>query len=58
MADNSYFLKPSIPKFDGLYDHWAMLMENLLRSKDYWSLIEVGVTAAPPNATAEQVQVA
>ncbi|CAJ2655556.1 unnamed protein product [Trifolium pratense] len=40
MAENSDFLKPSIPKFDGYYDHWAMLMENLLRSKEYWSLIE------------------
>ncbi|MCI53232.1 retrovirus-related Pol polyprotein from transposon TNT 1-94, partial [Trifolium medium] len=31
-----------------------MLMENLLRSKEYWPLIENGVTVAPPNATAEQ----
>ncbi|PNY13276.1 retrovirus-related Pol polyprotein from transposon TNT 1-94 [Trifolium pratense] len=53
MAENSDFLKPSIPKFDGYYDHWAMLMENLLRSKEYWSLIENGVTVAPENATAE-----
>ncbi|PNX64050.1 retrovirus-related Pol polyprotein from transposon TNT 1-94, partial [Trifolium pratense] len=58
MADNSDFLKPSIPRFDGFYDHWAMLMENLLRSREYWSLIEDGVTVAPPNATAEQVQAA
>ncbi|MCI76874.1 retrovirus-related Pol polyprotein from transposon TNT 1-94, partial [Trifolium medium] len=52
MADNSDILKPAIPKFEGFYDHWAMLMENLLRPKEYWSLIEVGVTVAPPNATA------
>ncbi|CAJ2675758.1 unnamed protein product [Trifolium pratense] len=58
MADQSDFLKPSIPKFDGFYDHWAMLMENLLRSKEYWSLIEDGVTVAPPNATAEQIRLA
>ena len=32
----------SIPKFDGDYDHWSMLMENLLRSKEYWSLVEQG----------------
>ncbi|MCI97385.1 retrovirus-related Pol polyprotein from transposon TNT 1-94, partial [Trifolium medium] len=31
-----------------------MLMENLLRSKEYWSLIETGVGTAPANATAEQ----
>ncbi|PNY17674.1 retrovirus-related Pol polyprotein from transposon TNT 1-94, partial [Trifolium pratense] len=58
MAENSDFHKPSIPRFDGFYDHWAMLMENLLRSREYWSLIENGVTVAPPNATAEQVQAA
>jgi hypothetical protein len=55
MAETSTFLQPSIPKFDGFYDHWAMLMENLLWSKEYWPLIETGVTVAPPNATAEQI---
>ncbi|PNX78905.1 retrovirus-related Pol polyprotein from transposon TNT 1-94, partial [Trifolium pratense] len=58
MTESSDFLKPSIPKFDGFYDHWAMLMENLLRSKEYWSLIENGVTIAPANATPDQVQAA
>jgi hypothetical protein len=40
MAENSSFVQQSIPKFDGHYDHWAMLMENFLRSKEYWSLVE------------------
>ncbi|XP_045831391.1 uncharacterized protein LOC123922739 [Trifolium pratense] len=31
-------------------------MENLLRSKEYWTMIENGVLAAPANATAEQQQ--
>jgi hypothetical protein len=31
-----------------------MLMENLLRSKEYWSLIENRVITVPPNATVEQ----
>jgi hypothetical protein len=35
MAENNNFGHPSIPKFDGHYDHWSMLMENLLRSKEY-----------------------
>ena len=34
----------NIPKFDGDYEHWAMLMENLLRSKEWWELIETGVS--------------
>ncbi|MCI39398.1 retrovirus-related Pol polyprotein from transposon TNT 1-94, partial [Trifolium medium] len=58
MAETSNFLQPSIHKFDGYYDHWAMLMDNLLRSKEYWPLIETGVTVAPPNATADQLRVA
>jgi hypothetical protein len=54
MTENSHFVQPAIPKFDGYYEHWSMLMENLLRSKEYWNLIEVGVVTAPANATVEQ----
>jgi len=32
-----------IPKFDGDYEHWAMLMENLIRSKEWWDIIETGI---------------
>ena len=42
MAENS-FVQPTVPKFDGHYDHWAMLMENFLRSKEYWGLVESGI---------------
>ena len=37
---SSSFVQPAIPRFNGHYDHWAMLMENFLRSKEYWDLIE------------------
>lgn len=33
-------MQPAIPRFDGHYDHWKMLMEKFLRSKEYWSLVE------------------
>ncbi|KAB2605263.1 hypothetical protein D8674_004980 [Pyrus ussuriensis x Pyrus communis] len=46
MAGESSFVQPAIPKFDGHYDHWSMLMENFLRSKEYWGLVEVGIPAA------------
>lgn len=42
MADNASFTSPIVPKFDGDYDHWSLLMENLLRSKEYWNIIEPG----------------
>ena len=41
-AESSNFATPCIPKFDSDYEHWNMLMENLLRSKEYWSVIEIG----------------
>ena len=46
MAVENNFVQPAIPKFDGHYDHWSMLMENFLRSKEYWSLVETGIPAA------------
>ncbi|GMJ08751.1 hypothetical protein like AT1G48720 [Hibiscus trionum] len=39
------FVQAVIPRFDGYYDHWSMLMENLLRSKEYWHVIEHGIPA-------------
>lgn len=44
IAENNHgnFALPSILKFDGHYNIWAMLMENLLRSKEYWSIMEGG----------------
>jgi hypothetical protein len=41
-AEPSNFASPCILKFDGDYEHWNMLMENLLRSKKYWNVIETG----------------
>lgn len=28
---------------EGVLNHWTMLMENLIRSKGYWTLIESGI---------------
>jgi len=43
MSTEGGFVQPLIPRLDGHYDHWFMLMENFLRSKEYWSLIEDGI---------------
>ncbi|GAA0141738.1 hypothetical protein LIER_02810 [Lithospermum erythrorhizon] len=32
-----------VPKFDGHYDHWSELMENFLRAKGLWGVIERGI---------------
>jgi hypothetical protein len=42
MSSEGNFVQPSIPRFDGHYDHWSMLMENFLRSKEFWGLVEIG----------------
>lgn len=43
-------MQPAIPHFDSHYDHWRMLMENFLRSKEYWQIVENGV-AEPATGT-------
>ncbi|CAN6692286.1 unnamed protein product [Malus baccata var. baccata] len=45
MVAESSFVQSAIPKFVGHYDHYSMLMENFLRSKEYWSLVETGIPA-------------
>lgn len=40
MTSDGNFLQVAIPLFDGHYDHWSMLMENFLRSKEYWHVVE------------------
>ncbi|KAK0595240.1 hypothetical protein LWI29_004812 [Acer saccharum] len=41
--NNNNFVQPFIPCFDGHYDHWSMLMENFLRSKEYWIIVEIDI---------------
>ncbi|GJU26156.1 retrovirus-related pol polyprotein from transposon TNT 1-94 [Tanacetum coccineum] len=45
MTTEGGFVPAAIPKFDGHYDHWCMLMENFMRSKQYWSVVEDGIPA-------------
>lgn len=47
-AESSNFSAPCVPKFDGDYDHWCLLMENLLRSKEYWCVIQPGYKEPGP----------
>ena len=30
------YVQPAIPRFDDHYDHWEMLMENFLKSKEFF----------------------
>ncbi|XP_068498533.1 uncharacterized protein [Phaseolus vulgaris] len=55
MAESS-FVQPAILEFDGYYDHWAMLMENFLRSKEYWHLVEAKIPEATRATDLTEVQ--
>ena len=56
MAAENNFVQPTIPKFGGHYDHWSMLMENFLRSNEYWSLVETGIPAAAEGVELTEAQ--
>ena len=53
---NSNFIQPSIPRFDGHFDHWSMLLENFLRSKEFWILVEIGYTEPEEGAVVTKAQ--
>ena len=36
------FVQPTIPRFDGHYDHWGMLIENFLISKEFFDMVGTG----------------
>lgn len=55
--ESGNYVQLPIPRFDGHYDHWAMLMENLLRSKEYWEVVEKGVPALEAIVTPEQKKI-
>jgi hypothetical protein len=55
VAENN-FVQPAIPKFDGHYNHWSILMENFLRSKEYWSLVETGIHATAKGVELTEAQ--
>lgn len=56
MTESPNFTHLFVPKFDDNYEQWSMLMENLLRSKEYWSLIETGVITIPFDGTPKQLK--
>ena len=49
-------MQASIPRFDGHYDQWSMMMENFLRSKEMWCLVAEGVPAVIQGPAASEGQ--
>ncbi|RDX99787.1 Copia protein, partial [Mucuna pruriens] len=55
-SNNYKYVQPAIPKFDGHYDHWTKLMENFLCSKEYWHLVEHGISVVADKAIASDIE--
>lgn len=55
MASES-FVQSAILRFDGHYDHWSMLIENFLRSKEYWNVFESRVVELALGTVMTEVQ--
>ncbi|XP_028080935.1 uncharacterized protein LOC114282454 [Camellia sinensis] len=55
-SENSSFVQPVIPHFDGHYDHWSILVENFLRSKEYWGLIANAIVEPVDDAVLTNTQ--
>ena len=45
-----------IPHFDGHYGHWSELMENLLRAKGLWSVVEIGFSESEEGTMLTEAQ--
>ena len=43
MSTSKKFVQPSILRFNGHYDYCSMTMENFLRSKEMWILVDEGI---------------
>ncbi|KAK6943402.1 hypothetical protein RJ641_024504 [Dillenia turbinata] len=56
MSSQGNYVQPAIPRFDGHYDHWSMLMENFLRSKEYWHVVENGVETPKADVVLTETQ--
>ncbi|KAL1191738.1 hypothetical protein V5N11_001521 [Cardamine amara subsp. amara] len=51
MSNSEKFVQPTIPRFDGHYNFWSMTMENFLRSRELWNLVEEGIPEAAIGTT-------
>lgn len=50
------FIQAAIPRFDGHYDHWSMLMENFLQCKEYWTVVCSGIQEPPADTVLTEAQ--
>ncbi|KAH0638960.1 hypothetical protein KY285_035546 [Solanum tuberosum] len=50
------FIHAAITRFNGHYDHWSMLMENFLRSKEFWSVVSIGMQEPTTGTVSSKTQ--
>ncbi|XP_021802071.1 uncharacterized protein LOC110746162, partial [Prunus avium] len=54
MTTEGNYVQPAIPRFDGHYDHWSMLMENFLSKQMIETGYEEPATGARPLSEGQQ----
>ncbi|XP_076883538.1 uncharacterized protein LOC143532353 [Bidens hawaiensis] len=54
--EGNHFQATHVPRFDGDYDHWSMVMKNLIQSKECWSVVNNGYTEINPGEQATATQ--
>ena len=50
------FVQLAIPSFNGHYYHWSMLMENFLRSKEFWPVVTTSVQEPTAGTALSDIQ--
>ncbi|PHT31523.1 hypothetical protein CQW23_27860 [Capsicum baccatum] len=50
------FVQASIPRFNGHCDHLRILIENFLRSKEYWKVVMDGMPEPAEGITVSDAQ--
>lgn len=43
MGESSSPVAPAVPRYDGHYDYWSLLMDNFLKSKEFWYVVKDGI---------------
>ncbi|XP_024004864.1 uncharacterized protein LOC112082011 [Eutrema salsugineum] len=58
MANSEKYVQPAIPRFGSHYNFWSMTMtmENFLRSRELWSLVEEGILAMTVGTSTSEAQ--
>ncbi|KAD2002364.1 hypothetical protein E3N88_42048 [Mikania micrantha] len=56
VEEANHFRSTHVPKFDRDYDHWHMVMKNIIQSKECWNVVDDGYEEIKPGEQATATQ--